>query len=225
MTTDQVSEHAQHEREQIIQDYLDGHMSRGGLINDEVRAQAAAYADRIAGNRAYEAELRAQAEKQRAQIALATTDAALRARGNRRALMSDYLNRFAADAPITDELRQAAARYADRVLVGRDPAIEQRQVAAAAERLAHNKAQAERDVAMLRALLIEHAGSDDRAALRAMAKRFRSALDEIDARLFREAMRPPSTPPQGAPEESGEGSAAPARGRQSQRTNTTKRHA
>jgi hypothetical protein len=209
MTT---AEPVRDERTQLIQDYLDGIVSRGGVVNAEAQFQAGAYADRIAASRAYEAAQKANMAKMREQLEYATTDHALRARSARKQLIASYINRFTSEnAAVTDEMKLSAERYADRVLAAADPEIARRQVQSAADRQAKAKAEFARDVEWLWQLLIDQTGSDDRRALAATARRFRRALDEIDARLFREALNPPA--PQAAPQESGEDSAAATRGR------------
>lgn len=206
---DATSEPIRSEREQLIQDYLDGHVSRGGLLSDEVHAQAAAYAQRIAEGRAYEAQLKAHADKQRQMVEYATTDKALRERSNRKALANSYINRFAGEnAKVTDEMKRSAELYAERVLAAADPLIEQRAVRTAAQRLEAGKRARTDLVIALRAELAAKAGSDHWRALREHTKLLRQALDDLDALLFREALRPT---PQDAPQEPGDGSAVSAR--------------
>lgn len=202
------------ERQQLIQDYLDGHVSRGGLLNDEIERQAVAYAERIASNREYEAQLKAHADKQRAQLEIASNDAALRERSNRKALANAWLHRFVGeDGKITPEMRAQSELYADRVLAAHDPAIERRQIQTAAQRLeAGKRARIERALS-LRALLAKKIGSDHWHTLRDEARLLRQALDDLDAILMREAMRPAH---QDTPQESGEDSAVSARGRRRQ---------
>ena len=200
------------EREQLIQDYLDGHVSRGGLVTDEIRSQAEQYAKRIAENRAYEAMLKANAEQQRKMAEYATTNQALRQRSDRRQLEASYINRFGSDsAPVTDELKQAARLYADRVLAAADPAIAQRAVRAAADRLATGQAARTAAVGDLRAELAARCGSNHWRAIREQANALRRTLDALDTQLFQEAMRPQDEP-QGA----GDASALSARGRRRQ---------
>lgn len=197
------------EREQLVQDYLDGHMSRGGIINDDIRMQAAAYAERIAASRAYEAQLRANADKQREQLQIAQNDAALRERSNRKQLASAWLNRFVGEnGQITPAMREQADLYAARVLAQHDPSFERRQREQAAERLAAGRQQRETRKAALRAQLAESAGSDDWRALKTESHLLRQALDDLDADLFREAMRPAQ---QDTPQEPGEDSVVSAR--------------
>lgn len=198
------------ERAQLIQDYLDGHVSRGGILSDEVRAQAAHYAARVAESRAYEQQLKDHADAQRRVIEYAMTDTALRARSNRKQLMNSYINRFAGEnAQITEEMKRAAALYADRVLASADPQVEQRAVTAAAERLAVGKHARVAAVAQLREELAAKAGSNHWRDLKAVSGALRRALDELDAQLFREAM----TAPEGDEKEPGDGSDAPAQDR------------
>lgn len=197
------------EREQRIQEYLDGHISRGGLLSDEIRMQAAAYADRIVQNRAYEQQMRAVADKQREQLRIAESDAALRERSNRKTLEDTYLNRILGEnVQITAEHRKQATTYAERVLAQRDPLIERRAMQQAAQRLAAGREARAARCQALRAELARRANSNHYKALREEALLLRQALDDLDAELFREAMRP-----QGTPQESGEDSAVPARGR------------
>lgn len=204
-----MTEPQRSEREQLIQDYLDGHMSRGGIVNDEVRAQATAYAERIASNRAYEAALRDNADKQREQMAIASSDAALRERSNRKALANSWLNRFTGEnGQITPAMREQADLYANRVLAQHDPTFEQRQLRQAAARLEAQRRKREQRMHALRQMLAADAGSDHWRDLRGQIQLLRQALDDLDAQLFREALRPA---PEGTPQESGEDSAVPAR--------------
>lgn len=197
------------EREQLVQDYLDGHMSRGGIINDEIRTQAAAYAERIASNREYEAQLRAHADKQREQLQIAQNDAALRERSNRKQLANAWLNRFVGEnGQITPAMREQAELYAARVLAQHDPAFERRQREQAAERLAAGRQQREQRKAALRAQLAEAIGSNDWRALREETKLLRQALEDLEADLFREAMRPA---PEGTPQGAGDAPVVPVR--------------
>lgn len=206
------------EREQLIQDYLDGHMSRGGLLSDEIRMQAAAYADRVIGNKAYEARLKEHADKQREQLKTASNDAALRERSNRKQLETTYINRFANEnAQVTPELRRQAALYAERVLAQHDPAVERRALQQAAQRLEAGRQTRVDRCAALRAELAQRAGSNHYRALREQSRSLRQALDDLDAELFREAMRP-----EGTPEGAGDAPDVPARGR---RHATTRKNA
>lgn len=209
------------EREQLIQDYLDGHVSRGGLLSDEIRGQAVAYAERVASNREYEAQLRANADKQRAQLQIASNDAALRERSNRKALANAWINRFAGEnAQITPAMREQSELYAARVLAQHDPSFDQRQREQAAQRLDAGRRKREQRMLALRAELAEKIGSDDWRALRDETKLLRQALDDLDATLMREAMRPAAQ--QDTPQEPGEGSAVSAPG--SRRRPTTARN-
>jgi hypothetical protein len=145
---------------------------------------------------------------------LASNDAALRERSNRKQLETTYLNRIIGEnTQITAEHRKQAAVYAERVLAQRDPEIERRAVHTAAQRLeAGRQARAER-CAALRVELAKRAGSNHYRALREEACLLRQSLDDLEAVLFREAMRP-----EGTPQESGEGSDVPARGRRRSQT-------
>lgn len=204
------------ERAQLIQDYLDGHMSRGGLLSDEIRAQAVAYADRIVSNREYEAGLKAHADKQRTQLRAASNDAALRERSNRKALESTYINRFVGEnTQVTPELRQLAALYAQRVLAAHDPAVERRAVEQAAQRLEAGKQARTQRCAALRKMLADEIGSNAYRDLRGKIQLLRQALEDLEGELMREALRPAQ---QDAPQESGEDSAVSARGRRHRHT-------
>lgn len=197
------------ERDQRIQEYLDGHISRGGLLSDEIRMQAAAYADRIVQNRAYERQMREVADKQREQLRIAESDAALRERSNRKTLEDTYLNRILGEnVQITEEHRRQATVYAERVLSQRDPSVERRAMQEAARRLAAGKEARAARCQALRTALARQCGSNHFRVLREETRLLRQALDDLDAELFREAMRP-----QGTPQEAGDASAVPARGR------------
>lgn len=216
-----MTDHTPTEREQLIQDYLDGHVSRGGIVTDEIRAQAMQYAQRIADNKAYEAMLKKNAEKQRKMVEYATTDQALRERSNRRQLEASYINRFGSDnAPVTEELKQSARLYADRVLTAADPAVAQRAVRAATERLAKGQAQRATTVAALRADLAAQCGSNHWRDIRDQANVLKSTLDALFTQLFQEAMRPPQDDPQGVGDTP---DASAVRGRR--RTATTRKNA
>lgn len=190
------------EREQLRQDYLDGHMSRGGIVSPEIERQAEAYADRIASNREYEAALRANADKQREQMAIAHNDAALRERSNRKGLANSWLNRFVGEnGQITPAMREQADLYATRVLAQHDPAFEQRQLMQAQARVDAALRKREERMHALRQMLADEVGSDFWRDLRGKTQLLRQALDDLDAQLFREAMRPV---PQGTPEGAGD---------------------
>ena len=66
------------ERRTLIATYLDDHRARGGIVDDEAQRQAAAYADRIAANRQYEADRAAAQQQQAARAAAAAPAAAAR---------------------------------------------------------------------------------------------------------------------------------------------------
>lgn len=168
------------ERAQLTQEYLDLWRVRGHVETDEARAQAAAYADRILANRAWEQE-RIEAARQLA----ARQAAAQRSIGtSKRQVAEANLLRVGDTAADEAWARQVAANVARN----EDPKEQQRRYQASQQRLARGRtARAER-VATLRAELEAQAGTD-RRVLMGETKLLRQALDDLDADLFREALK------------------------------------
>ena len=185
------------EREQFAQEWRDNYLSRGGVMNDDAERQATAYADRILEGRAETERMiaaAAAAEQTRANVAI---DHAMRLRGERKHIIAAFINRHTSDGyAVTEQLKQQAAIFADRVLERADPRIQQRAREQAERRREVGRLAQDADIARIEPLVTAWASGDETIpALRAASLRIRRALDEIDARLMRRAMRPERATP------------------------------